>query len=287
MPLPNTDGVGGVNYLDLDSDNDGIPDNVEAQTTTGYIAPSGTIGATGINTAYGAGGLTPVNTDGTDTPDYTDTDSDNDGINDTTEAGLTLSGNEGANGLDNNIDTTDTFSDPNGKINTPATLPDADGDVLTGGDVDYRDNRLNIAPTVVITEDANNNGFITATELSGAIDVTVTLPAGTVAGDTLTVNGTPIVLTAANVTAGSVATTVTSPGEGNTLTVSATITAASTGQVSPPGTDSAVIDTIAAITISPIAIDNIINDLEDNSPVAIAGTTTGVEKWSHRYRHSK
>ena len=159
LPLPNTDGVGGVNYLDLDSDNDGIPDNVEAQTTTGYIAPSGTIGATGINTAYGAGGLTPVNTDGTDTPDYTDTDSDNDGINDTTEAGLTLSGNEGANGLDNNIDTTDTYSDPNGKINTPATLPDADGDVLTGGDVDYRDKLLR--PSIDLNSDATSIGEVT------------------------------------------------------------------------------------------------------------------------------
>ncbi len=35
-----TDGDGLLNQMDLDSDNDGIPDNVEAQTTTGYIAPS-------------------------------------------------------------------------------------------------------------------------------------------------------------------------------------------------------------------------------------------------------
>ena len=36
-----TDGDGIPDYLDIDSDNDGIPDNVEAQTTDGYIAPSG------------------------------------------------------------------------------------------------------------------------------------------------------------------------------------------------------------------------------------------------------
>ena len=36
-----TDGDGIADYLDIDSDNDGIPDNVEAQTTDGYIAPSG------------------------------------------------------------------------------------------------------------------------------------------------------------------------------------------------------------------------------------------------------
>ena len=34
------DGDGIINSLDLDSDgNDGIPDNIEAQTTTGYTAP--------------------------------------------------------------------------------------------------------------------------------------------------------------------------------------------------------------------------------------------------------
>ena len=277
-PLLDTDGDGIPNAYDLDSDNDGIPDNVEAQKTVGYIAPSGIFSPTGVDTAYGAGGLTPVNTDGTDNPDYTDLDSDNDTKSDTTEAGLTLSGIVGANGLDNNIDTTDTFSDPNGKINNPSALPDADADVSTGGDVDYRDNRLNnIPPTVVITEDANNNGIINAAELVGNIDVTVTLPAGTIAGDTLTVNGTAIVLTAANIAAGTVATTVPSPGNGNPIAVSATITAAN-GQISPPGTDSAVINATApTIVISPIAIDNIINALEDKSPVAIAGTTTGAE----------
>ena len=31
------DGI--LNTFDLDSDNDGIPDNIEAQTTLGYIAP--------------------------------------------------------------------------------------------------------------------------------------------------------------------------------------------------------------------------------------------------------
>nr|WP_299346562.1 gliding motility-associated C-terminal domain-containing protein [Allomuricauda sp.] len=35
-----TDGDGIPDYLDIDSDNDGIPDNVEAQTTLGYIPPS-------------------------------------------------------------------------------------------------------------------------------------------------------------------------------------------------------------------------------------------------------
>jgi hypothetical protein len=32
---------GFANYLDIDSDGDGIPDNVESQRTIGYIPPSG------------------------------------------------------------------------------------------------------------------------------------------------------------------------------------------------------------------------------------------------------
>ena len=140
-----TDGDGIPDYIDLDSDGDGIPDNIEAQTTTGYIAPSGTDSdGNGLDDAYevspgSAEGLTPVNTDGTDNPDYTDTNSDNEGTNDTIEAGLTLSGIVGDNGLDSTIEAADDYTDPNGIINDPTTLPDADGDVNSGGDVDYRD----------------------------------------------------------------------------------------------------------------------------------------------------
>ena len=126
-----SDGDGIPNYLDLDSDNDGIPDNVEAQTTAGYIAPGTFTDANmdGVNDVY-AGGLTPVNTDGTDDPDYLDTDSDNEGGNDTAEAGLTLSGTVGVNGLDSNVETADDYTDANGTLDDPTTLPDTDGDCL-------------------------------------------------------------------------------------------------------------------------------------------------------------
>ncbi|MBL4642086.1 MAG: choice-of-anchor L domain-containing protein, partial [Flavobacteriaceae bacterium] len=134
-----TDGDGIPNHLDLDSDGDGIPDNIEAQSTNGYIAPAGSFSANGVNTAYG-GGLTPINTDGAmDGADYLDTDADNDGIIDTTEAGITLTGSVGSNGLDNGLESIDDYSDVNGTLNDPTTLPDTDGDVGSGGDVDYRD----------------------------------------------------------------------------------------------------------------------------------------------------
>jgi hypothetical protein len=133
-----TDGDGIYNYLDLDSDGDGIPDNIEAQTTSGYISPNSAYNSTGVDTAYPSG-LTPINTDTIDNPDYLDTDSDNEGSDDTTEANLTLNGNVGVNGLDNNIDTIDTYADVNGTINATSDLQDSDGDVAFGGDVDFRD----------------------------------------------------------------------------------------------------------------------------------------------------
>ncbi|WP_299062372.1 T9SS type A sorting domain-containing protein, partial [uncultured Polaribacter sp.] len=145
-----TDGDGVPNHFDLDSDNDGIPDNVEAQSTLDYIISAADTDATylvndGINSAY-IGGLTPVNTDGTGNEDYINLDADDDGVFDTLEVGLTIdtnnngqtNGTVGENGIDNTL-TSDNYTDVNAHINTPKTLPDADNDVLTFGDVDYRD----------------------------------------------------------------------------------------------------------------------------------------------------
>ena len=43
------------------------------------------------------------------------------------------------------------------------------------------------APTVVITEDANNDGLISKAELDGKVDVTITVPTEANVGDTLNV----------------------------------------------------------------------------------------------------
>ncbi|OEK00838.1 hypothetical protein BFP97_04635 [Roseivirga sp. 4D4] len=156
-PLNDTDGDGIINSLDLDADNDGIPDNTEAQTTAGYISPNNDdlvsyITNNGVNTAY-LGGLSPVNTDGTDNPDFLDTDADNDGLFDIDESGegLTDANNDGAtdgavgaNGLDNSVDNAmmDDYSDVNGQYdNTPSdNFTDTDSDASqSGGNVDFRD----------------------------------------------------------------------------------------------------------------------------------------------------
>ncbi len=140
-----TDGDSIPNHLDLDSDNDGIPDNVEAQSTVGYIAPSATVDGNGVPDNYGGGFTTLQNSDALlaisdGVPDYLDNDSDNDGFSDTFEAGITLTGTDSdRDGLDNATDATNDYSDANGTIDTPTALPDADANVLTGGDVDYRD----------------------------------------------------------------------------------------------------------------------------------------------------
>ncbi|MBA4745836.1 MAG: hypothetical protein H2058_11320 [Muricauda sp.] len=159
-----TDGDGIPNYQDLDSDGDGIPDNVEAQTSLNYIAPSGVdANNNGLDDAYEGSGLSAVDTDGDGTPDFMDTDSDNDGASDTIEATLTLTGSDSDNdGLDNNMDGSTGYSDPGGTIDNPMNsnggslmLPDSDGDVASGGDLDFRDGTFddNEPPSITATGD--------------------------------------------------------------------------------------------------------------------------------------
>ncbi|WJJ97245.1 LamG-like jellyroll fold domain-containing protein [Algibacter luteus] len=160
--LPNcedSDGDGVDDYLDLDSDNDGIPDNIEAQSTIGYIAPSGAgsgitdVDQNGIDDNFGLG-LALEDTDGDGIPDFRDLDSDNDGLLDIEENGmadLIVSFTDiDSDGLDNLFEGSN-LNDPNDvndEIDDPtdlSVLPDGDGDLLSGGDLDYRD-LFNINP---------------------------------------------------------------------------------------------------------------------------------------------
>lgn len=116
------------NFLDIDTDADGITDNTEAQATTSYIAPSGSDSdLDGIDNAYdnsssyGGAKLDPVNTEKEDNPDYQDTDSDGDGESDAMEG-------HDSNG-DGTIDGSDVLVCNTGK----ASLTDIDGDGLDDG----------------------------------------------------------------------------------------------------------------------------------------------------------
>jgi hypothetical protein len=85
----NTDTDARYNFLDADSDNDGITDNVEAQATAAYVLPTAADtdndGLANVYEGGTGGGLVPNNHDGTDNPDYLDADSDNDGVTDVIE----------------------------------------------------------------------------------------------------------------------------------------------------------------------------------------------------------
>ncbi len=152
-----------ADFVDLDSDNDGIPDNIEAQTTAGYTPPNGLYDASGVDTAY-AGGLTPIDTQADGTDDFLDLDTDNDGADDATESGFTLTGVYGTNGLDSGAESADDYTDPNGQAYGSGvfTLLDADADTLINGsnasppaiDFSYRDNDEG-APSLLITKTAD------------------------------------------------------------------------------------------------------------------------------------
>jgi hypothetical protein len=93
VTLLDSDNDGRPNAYDIDSDNDGITDNTEAQATCSFKMPLNTdCDNDGVDDAYDIGncssctrtsnGLTPFDKDGDTTPDYLDLDTDNDGAAD-------------------------------------------------------------------------------------------------------------------------------------------------------------------------------------------------------------
>jgi hypothetical protein len=171
-PVNSDSGTGDIieDYLDLDSDADGIPDAIEAQTTQSYTANYANDGdvtnddadGDGIIAAYdpndgGAGtfgGLfnTPVDTNGDGTPDYLDDDSDGDGESDASESGFTPGADANGDGIADNI-APNSYTDPDGIAHTGTSgtnifgLDDTDNDTAANGsdaapiavDLDYRD----------------------------------------------------------------------------------------------------------------------------------------------------
>ncbi len=142
-----------LDFLDVDSDNDGIYDIYEAQETGNFLAAIGMDDDNdGIDNAFDkdsplvtSNGFDPYNHDTEDQPDYLDTDSDNDNITDWQEAW---------DGLYDGDSRADNISDPSGD--------DADGDGL----LDIYDNSDN-DPSIFSwegnpAEDINGNNGIDA-----------------------------------------------------------------------------------------------------------------------------
>ncbi|WP_207492485.1 Ig-like domain-containing protein [Aridibaculum aurantiacum] len=124
LSLRNTDGIGRPDIYDIDSDNDGITDNIEAQPTGSYVVPTdadtdgdGLVDVYDIFNGIGGNGITPYDHDADGTPDYRDLDTDNDGAPDRnegdkrfetlTQAAINTSGDTDGDGL---MDIFDIFS---------------------------------------------------------------------------------------------------------------------------------------------------------------------------------
>tara|TARA_R110002049_G_scaffold45594_1_gene132877 strand:- start:1173 stop:6311 length:5139 start_codon:yes stop_codon:yes gene_type:complete len=119
--------------LDLDSDNDGIPDFVE---NSGILQPLSGVDAdlNGLDDIYDIA-ATPIDTDGDTVSDFYDLDSDNDGITDLIETGqLGLLSDTDLNGI---VDSGFTFGS-NGWVDVAETSPDSNliGYPLNDFDVD-------------------------------------------------------------------------------------------------------------------------------------------------------
>ncbi len=137
LPM-DSDNDGIYDCYDTDSDNDGIVDIIEGQERSAYKGLSNKDNDNdGLDDAFDPdfGGTIngTINTDGTDAYDHLDTDSNNDGIADTTEAydsdgdGIaetTPSGNDSdQDGLDDNFDLRKTSFSPENGGQTPDSFP--------------------------------------------------------------------------------------------------------------------------------------------------------------------
>jgi len=134
LPVDDSDGDGIDDYLDLDSDNDGLPDVIESGggDTDGDGMVDGFTDANNDGLHDGSAGTFGVDTDSDGLTDHLDQDSDNDGITDASEAGGTDADGDGE---------IDGFTDANGDglddatATTALPAPDTDGD----GDPDHLD----------------------------------------------------------------------------------------------------------------------------------------------------
>ena len=145
---PDSDGDGVPDYRDLDSDNDGIGDVVEAGGRDGD--GDGRLDGTrdgdgnGLDDGVQAAPLPRYDTDGDGTPDYLDLDSDNDGVSDLVESGAIDRDRDGR---------VDDLRDGNrdglhdGRAGHAPDLPDRNGN----GIPDYRDGATAESPREIRT----------------------------------------------------------------------------------------------------------------------------------------
>ena len=152
LNLSSTDGDGKPDYMDIDSDEDGIPDNIEGQSTAGYRLPT-LVDADGdglmnpydnLPAAFSGAGIFVYDHDVDNTPDYRDLDTDADGLIDRVEGNdfnlngspddnVTLTGlDTDGDGLDNRFDSLNSTIDIRGTSYRMGNLGSFTGDATPG-----------------------------------------------------------------------------------------------------------------------------------------------------------
>lgn len=157
LPIPNTDGTGDPDYIDWDSDDDGLDDTLEGLSTPGYVTPPVFSDADGDgiwdfwDPTFGGTVITPEDTDGDGTPDYQDLDSDNDSVVDLIE------------GNDANMD---------GVADYPPAGTDTDGDGIDDAfDNGCLGGNINVGATDYAEEDVSSgNVNLTSSDVELADD---------------------------------------------------------------------------------------------------------------------
>jgi gliding motility-associated-like protein len=214
--ITNTDSTGNEDYIDIDSDNDGIVDVIEAQPTNNYVTPNAVdANGNGVYDVYENLGAV-ADTDGDNIPDYQDLNSDDDFYDDLLEGWDTNNDNIADtvpinsdldnDGLDDAFDVDDNNVNPtNGQIPTdfpnldePSTIEldwrealiitvtILDQSVMEGGSMTFTATIDNPSPTDIIIEiTTTNDTAISPDDFNGVTTpVIIVIPAGTFSGTT-------------------------------------------------------------------------------------------------------
>jgi len=208
-PNKNSDTTGFPNFMDIDSDDDGVTDNSEAQSTGVYVALANSDSDTGgildgiddnydsDSVSFGGSGVIPVDSEGDGTPDYLDLDSDGseeidaieghdtngDGVvngadSPNANTGLFIGTDSDKDGLDDGFDNDVATVDPTNLNLNPSSHPSFDG----GPDTDWR------APAAAIDFDGlddhvdfgDNHDFTGAFSLEAWVLQEATVATGTI-----------------------------------------------------------------------------------------------------------
>lgn len=163
-----SDDDGIADFVDLDADNDRIPDTVEARRTLPYVSHDANSSRLDLDrdgvvalfddndaagSAFGGSFVAPIDSDQDNIPDYLDTDSDQDTVNDVEESGLPAAIDANGDGIADSINAS--YSDPDGIINTPSEILRNEGG--NTDEVGYRESTDDDADGIADAQDSNSN----------------------------------------------------------------------------------------------------------------------------------